>query len=66
MRSETGVIVERLKKMIVEKRASEGIIFKKVGRKILKAQVDRVNEAVKYLGRNSITEKNSLIMAASV
>ena len=66
MREETGVIVERLKNIIVEKKSFEGIIFKKVGRKILKAQVDRVNEAVKYLDSNSITETNSLIVAASV
>ena len=32
----------------------------------MKAQVDRVNEAVKYLDSNSITETNSLIVAASV
>ena len=33
---------------------------------VLKAQVDRVNEAVKYLDSNTITETNSLIVAASV
>ena len=65
MRKETGVIDERLKKRMVEKKSCEGIIFK-VGRKILKASVDRVNEAVKYLNSNSITETNSLIVAASV
>ena len=51
---------------MLEKRSFEGIIFKKVGRKILKAQLDRVNEAVKYLDSNSVTETNSLIVAASV
>ena len=66
MHEETAVIVERLKNIIVEKKSCEGIIFKKVGRMILKAQVDRVNEAVKYLDSNSITETNSLTVAASV
>ena len=47
MQEETGVIVEQFKKKNVEKESCEGSIFKKVGRKILKAQVDRVNEAVK-------------------
>ena len=56
MREETVVIVERLKKIIVEKKPCEGIIFKTVGRKSLKAEVDIVNEAVKYLDSNSITE----------
>ena len=32
----------------------------------MKAKVDRVNEAVKYLDSNSITETNSLIVPASV
>ena len=32
----------------------------------MKAQVDRVNEAVKYLDSNSITETNNLVVAASV
>ena len=41
MRDETGVIVERLKKIIVDKKSCEGIKFKKVGRKILKARVER-------------------------
>ena len=60
------MIVERLRKIIVEKQSCEGIIFKKVGRKILKAQVDRVIEAAKYLDSNSITKTNSLIVAASM
>jgi len=38
----------------------------KVGRKVLKAQVDEVNEAVKYLNSNTIAEINSLIVATSV
>jgi len=63
---ETGMIVEQLKKIIVEKKSSEGIIFNKVGRMVLKAQVDRVNEAVKYLNSNTIAEINSLVVATSV
>ena len=35
MLEETGVIVERLVKIIVERKKSECIIFKRVGRKIL-------------------------------
>ena len=52
----TGVIVERLVKIIVERKKSECTIFKRVGRKILNAQVDRKNKASKYLESNSITE----------
>ena len=66
MREEPVVIDERLKKVKVEKISCEGIIFKKVGRKILKAQIDRVNEVVKYLDSNSITETNILTVAESI
>ena len=43
-----------------------GIMLKKVDKKVLKVQTDRVNEAIRYLKSKSITEKNNLIRAASV
>ena len=51
---------------MVEGRTDNGILFKKVDKKDLKAQVDRVNEVIKYLKTKSITEKNKMIRAASV
>ena len=41
-------------------------MFKKVDKKFLKVQTDKVNEAIKYLKSKSITEANNLIQAASV
>ena len=45
------VIVEHLKKIMVKGRTGDGIMFKRVDKKVLKVQTNRVNEAVKYLGR---------------
>ena len=63
---EHETIVEQLKKIMVEGRTSDGIIFEKVDKKVLKVQTDRVNEAIKYLKSKSITETNDLIRAASI
>ena len=41
-------------------------MFKKVDKKVLKVQTNRVNEAIKYLKSKSITETNNMISAASV
>ena len=41
-------------------------MFKKVDRKPLKAQTDRVNDAIQYLKNKNITQTNDLIKAASV
>ena len=60
------LIVNRLKGILAERKTCQGIIFKKVGRKLLKVQAERVNEALKYLESKSITEANNLIVAASV
>ena len=46
-------------------RTGDGIMFKKVDKKVLKVQTDRVNEAIKQLKSKSITETNYLIRAAS-
>ena len=43
-----------------------GIMLKKVDKKVLEVQTDRVNEAIRYLKSKSITEENNLIRAASV
>ena len=59
-------IVERLNKIILEGKTSDGIIFKKVDKKTMKVQTDRVNDVIKYFKRKSITETNDLIKAASV
>ena len=41
-------------------------MFKKVDKRVLKVQTDRVYEAIKYLKSKSITETNNLIKATSV
>ena len=63
---EHQAIVKQLKKIIVEGRTGDGIVFKKVDKKVLEVQTDSVNEAIKYLKSKSITETNNLIRAASV
>ena len=59
-------IVERLNEIMLEGKTSDGIMFKKVDKKTLKIQTDRVNEANRYFKSKSITETNDLIKAASV
>ena len=59
-------IVERLNEVMLEGKTSDGIIFKKVDKKTLKVQTDRVNEAIKYFKSKNITETNDLIKAARV
>ena len=63
---EHQAIVEKLKKIMVEGRTGDGIMLKKVEKKVLKVQTDRVNEAIKYLKSKSITETKNSIRAASV
>ena len=50
---------------MLEGKTSDGIMFKKVDKKILKVQTDRVNDAIKYFKSKNITKTN-LIEAASV
>ena len=66
MSEQHQAIVKQLKKIMVKGRTSDDIMFKKVGKKILKVQTDRLNEAIKHLKSKSITETNNLIRAASV
>ena len=66
LNEEHQAIVEQLKKIMVEGRTGDGIMFKEVDKKVLKVQTDRVNEAIKYLKSKSITETNNLIRVASV
>ena len=47
--------------MMLEGKISDGVMFKKVGKKTLKVQTDRVNEAIKYFKSKKITETNDLI-----
>ena len=56
MSVEHQAIVEQLKKIMVEGRKGDSIIFKKVDQKVLKIQTNRVNEVIKYLKSKSITE----------
>ena len=41
-------------------------MFKKVDKKTLKVQTDRINYVIKYFKSKNITETNDLIKAASV
>ena len=66
MNDEHRKIVERLNEIMLEENTSDGIIFKKVDKKTLKIQADRVNEAIRYFKSKNITETNDLIKAASV
>ena len=59
-------IVERLNEIKLEGKASDGIMFKKVDKKTLKVETDRVNDAIKYYKSKNTTEANDLIKAASV
>ena len=59
-------ILEQLKRIMMEGRTGYGIMFKKVNKKVLKVQTDRINELINYLKNKSITETNDLIRAASV
>ena len=51
---------------MLEGKTSDGIIFKKVDKKTLRVQTDKVNKAIKYFKSKNITETNDLINAASV
>ena len=51
---------------MLEGKTSDGIMFKKVNKKTLKVQADRVNNAIKYFRSKNITETNDLIKAPSV
>ena len=59
-------IVERLDEIMLEGKTIDGIMFKKVDKKTLKFQTDRVNDAIKYFKSKNITETNDLIKAESV
>ena len=59
-------IVERLNETMLDRKTSDSVMFKKVDKKTLKVQTDRVNDAIKYFKSKNITETNDLIKAASV
>ena len=52
-------IVERQNEKMLEGKTNDGIMFKKVDKKIWKAQTDRVNDAIKYL--KAETSKKQMI-----
>ena len=66
LNDEDRKIVERFKEIMLEGKTSDGIMFKKVDKKTLKVETDRVNDAIKYFKTKYITETNDLIKAASV
>ena len=51
------MIVEQLKKIMVEGKKNDAIMFKKMNKKVLMVETDRVNKAIKYLKSKSITEQ---------
>ena len=51
---------------MLEGKTSDDIMFKKVDKKTLKVQTDRVNDAIKYFKIKSITEMNYSIKTISV
>ena len=59
-------IVEQLNEIVLEGKENDGIMFKKVDKKTLKVQTDKVNDAIKYFKSKNITETNDLIKAASL
>ena len=59
-------IVEQLNEIMLERKTSDSIMFKKVDKKTLKVQTGRVNKAIKYFKSKKITETNDLIKAARV
>ena len=63
---ENKQIVDRLKQIILQGRTSDGILFKKVNKRSLRAQAERVNSVMKFVKTKNITETNKLINAASV
>ena len=48
-------IVERLNKIMLERKISDSIMFKKLDKKTSKVQTDRVNEAINYFKSKNIT-----------
>ena len=66
LNDEDRKIVERFNEIMLEGKTSDGIMFKKVDKKTLKVETDRVNDAIKYFKTKYITETNDLIKAASV
>ena len=57
---EHQMIVEQLKKIMLEGRTGNGIMFKKVDKKVLKVQADRVDEAITYLKRDRNKQKQTI------
>ena len=51
---------------MLEGKTSDGIMFKKVEKKTLNVQTDRINDGINYFKNKNITETNNLIKAASV
>ena len=63
---ENKQIVDRLKQIILQGRTNDGNLFKKVNKRSLRAQTERVNSVMKFVKTKNITETRKLINAASV
>ena len=63
MNEKHRMIVEQLKEIMREGRTCDGIMFKKVDKKVLRVQTDRVNEAIKYLTLPEIRDKMAVARA---
>ena len=59
-------IIDQLKQIIIERKTSDAILFKKVGKKSLRIQTERVNSAIRFVKTNKITGKNDIINATIV
>ena len=53
LNDEQRKIAERLNEIILEGKINDGIMFKKVDKKTLKVQTDRVNDVIKYFKRKT-------------
>lgn len=59
-------IVERLRIIIDEDKTVDGICFKNIDKHRLKVQMNKVNDVIKFVNTNNVTETNRLIRAAAV
>jgi len=59
-------IIQKLKEIMKEGKPTEGIMFKKVDKKMLRNAAEKVNLAIKFIDTSNITQTNDLIRAASV
>ena len=59
-------IIQNLKEIMKEGKTTEGIMFKKVDKKMLRHATEKVNLAIKFIDTSKTAQTNDLIRAASV